>query len=88
MLMRILLLFSITWIMGLTRPLFAIASFEVTGRAIILAAGGLFLLVKSTHEIHDQMEEEDVQRQAPVVASFFAVLVQIVCSTSCSRWTR
>jgi predicted tellurium resistance membrane protein TerC len=62
--------------MGLTRPLFSIAGFEVTGRAIILVAGGLFLLVKSTHEIHDQMEE-DVQRQAPVVASFFAVLVQI-----------
>ncbi len=77
MLMRILLLLSITWIMGLTRPLFAIAGFEVTGRAIILVAGGLFLLVKSTHEIHDQMEGEDVQRQAPVVASFFAVLVQI-----------
>src|SRR6476659_8483007 len=77
MLMRILLLFSITWIMGLTRPLFAIAGFEVTGRAIILVAGGLFRLVKSTHEIHDQMEEEDVHRQAPVVASFFAVLVQI-----------
>ena len=77
MLMRILLLFSITWIMGLTRPLFAIAGFEVTGRAIILVAGGLFLLVKSTHEIHDQMEEEDVQRQARVVASFLAVLVQI-----------
>lgn len=78
MLMRILLLLSITWIMGLTRPLFAIAGFEVTGRAIILVAGGLFLLVKSTHEIHDQMEEEDVQWQAPVVASLFAVLVQII----------
>ena len=76
MLLRILLLLSITWIMGLTRPLFTIAAFEVTGRAIILIAGGLFLLVKSTHEIHDQMEQH-VQRQAPVVASFFAVLVQI-----------
>lgn len=76
MFMRILLLFSITWIMGLTRPLFTIAGFEVTGRAIILAAGGLFLLVKSTHEIHDQMEEH-VQWQAAVVASFFAVLAQI-----------
>ena len=76
MLLRILLLVSITWIMGLTRPLFTIAAFEVTGRAIILIAGGLFLLVKSTHHIHDQMEEH-VQRQAPVVASFFAVLVQI-----------
>jgi predicted tellurium resistance membrane protein TerC len=77
MLMRILLLLSITWIMGLTRPLFVIAGFEVTGRAIILAAGGLFLLVKSTHEIHDQMEQAGIKRQAPVVASFFAVLVQI-----------
>ena len=54
MIMRILLLLSITWIMGLTRPLFVIAGFDVTGRAIILVAGGLFLLVKSTHEIHDQ----------------------------------
>jgi predicted tellurium resistance membrane protein TerC len=63
--------------MGLTRPLFTIAAFEVSGRAIILVAGGLFLLVKSTHEIHDQMEE-DVHRQAPVVASLFAVLVQII----------
>src|SRR4026209_2203941 len=78
MLMRILLLLSITWIMGLTRPLFAIAGLKVTGRAIILVAGGLFLLVKSTHEIHDQMEEDDVPRQTPVVASFFAVLVQIL----------
>src|SRR5207342_371921 len=77
MLLRVLLLLSITWIMGLTRPLFSIAGFEVTGRAIILVAGGLFLLVKSTHEIHDQMEVEDVQRQAPIVVSFFAVLVQI-----------
>src|SRR4051812_18709655 len=57
MLLRVLLLLSITWIMSLTRPLFTIAGFEVTGRAIILIAGGLFLLVKSTHEIHDQMEE-------------------------------
>src|SRR5215813_4073316 len=53
MIMRILLLLSITWVTRLTRPLFAIAGLEVTGRAIILVAGGLFLLVKSTHEIHD-----------------------------------
>jgi predicted tellurium resistance membrane protein TerC len=76
MLLRVLLLLSITWVMSLTRPLFVICGFNVTGRAIILIAGGLFLLVKSTHEIHDQMEEH-VQQQAPVVASFFAVLVQI-----------
>ena len=88
MIMRILLLLSITWITGLTRPLFAIAGFEVTGRAIILVAGGLFLLVKSTHEIHDQIEGEDEHRQTPVGASFFAVLVQISLSTSCSPWIR
>src|SRR4029453_15118857 len=78
MLMGILLLLWITCIKGLTRSLFAIGGFEVTGRAIILVAGGLFLLVKSTHEIHDQMEEEDVQRQAPVVASLLPVLGQII----------
>jgi predicted tellurium resistance membrane protein TerC len=77
MLMRILLLLSITWIARLTRPLFVIGSFEVTGRAIILIAGGLFLLVKSTHEIHDHMEGEDEHRNVRAVPSLFAVLVQI-----------
>jgi predicted tellurium resistance membrane protein TerC len=77
MLMRILLLLSLTWIMGLTRPLFAVAGFEVTGRAMILVAGGLFLLVKSTHEIHDHMEGEDEHREARAAASLFGVLVQI-----------
>src|SRR5262245_2352063 len=56
MLMRILLLLSITSITRLTRPLCALGSFEITGRAIILVIGGLFLLVKSTHEIHDHIE--------------------------------
>jgi predicted tellurium resistance membrane protein TerC len=77
MLMRILLLLSITWVMGLTRPVFTIANFQVTGRAMILVAGGLFLLVKSTHEIHDQMEGEDEYRKARAVVSLFVVLVQI-----------
>ena len=77
MLMRILLLLCITWVMGLTRPLFAIGGFEFTGRAIILVAGGLFLLVKSTHEIHDDIEGEDEHRQARAMGSLFAVLVQI-----------
>jgi predicted tellurium resistance membrane protein TerC len=78
MIMRILLLFSITWVVRLTHPLFAIGSFEVTGRAIILVGGGLFLLVKSTHEIHDQIEGEDEHRNVRAVASMFAVLVQII----------
>ena len=77
MLMRILLLLSLTWIMGLTRPLFWIANVQITGRAIILVLGGLFLLVKSTHEIHDHMEGDDEHREGRAVASVFAVLVQI-----------
>ena len=77
MIMRILLLLSITWVTRLTRPLFAVAGLEITGRAIILVAGGLFLLVKSTHEIHDHIEGEDEHRKVRAVASFFAVLVQI-----------
>ena len=77
MIMRILLLLSITWVARLTHPLFVISSFEVTGRAIILVAGGLFLLVKSTHEIHDHIEGEDEHQNVRAVASLFAVLVQI-----------
>jgi predicted tellurium resistance membrane protein TerC len=77
MLMRILLLLCITWVMGLTRPLFTIAGFGVTGRAIILVLGGLFLLVKSTHEIHDHIEGEDEHRGARALAPLLAVLVQI-----------
>src|SRR3954449_5609873 len=65
MLMRILLLLCLSWIMGLTHPLFTVAHFAVTGRGMILTAGGLFLLVKSTHEIHDRIEGEDLHRQAP-----------------------
>src|ERR1700757_3707382 len=49
---RILLLLSLTWVMGLTAPLFSISQFEVTGREMILIAGGLFLIAKSTREIH------------------------------------
>ena len=77
MIMRILLLLSITWVARLTHPLFVIGTFDVTGRAIILVAGGLFLLVKSTHEIHDHIEGEDEHRNVRAVASLFAVLVQI-----------
>src|SRR6188768_1974244 len=77
MIMRILLLLSITWVTRLTRPLFDVAGLEITGRAIILVAGGLFLLVKSTHEIHDHIEGEDERRNVRAVASFLAVLVQI-----------
>lgn len=78
MFVRILLLLSLSWIMGLTRPLFSIAGFMVSGRALILIVGGLFLLAKSTREIHNKMEsveEHGVVRERP---SFLSVIVQIV----------
>lgn len=77
MLMRILLLLSLSWISGLTQPLFAVAGFEVTGRALILIGGGLFLLVKSTHEIHDQIEGDEEHGNVSPVPSLIAVLAQI-----------
>lgn len=79
MLTRILLLLSITWVMGLTKPLFTLLSQSVSGRDLILIVGGLFLLWKSTMEIHDNLEggEED-HRGAGVGASRFGkVLIQI-----------
>jgi predicted tellurium resistance membrane protein TerC len=78
MVMRILLLLSLSWIMGLTRPLFTVAGFAATGRAIILIAGGLFLLVKGTHEIHDRIEGENPHRQAPIAPTLLSVLIQII----------
>lgn len=78
MVMRILLLLSLSWIMGLTRPLFSVAGYGITGRAIILVAGGLFLLVKSTHEIHDRIEGEKESGKLPVAPSLGSVLVQII----------
>ena len=59
MLSRILLLFSLAWVMRLTRPLVSIFDQQVSGRDIILIVGGLFLLAKSTHEIHLKVEGED-----------------------------
>jgi predicted tellurium resistance membrane protein TerC len=78
MIMRVLLLLSLSWIMGLTEPLFAIGNFEVTGRAMILIGGGLFLLAKSTREIHHRIEGDDEHGTGAIRASFSAVLVQIV----------
>ena len=77
---RILLLFSITLIMKLTQPLFVIFSFEISGRDIILIAGGLFLLVKSTLEIHSNLEgeEEHAQQKSGQKATFMSVVTQIM----------
>ena len=78
MLTRILLLFSITLIMRLTEPLFALFEHNVSGRDLILIVGGLFLLTKSTREIHDKMEGEgDEMAGAAKAATFGGVLIQI-----------
>ncbi len=78
MIIRILLLLSITWVMGLTAPLFAVLGQEISGRDIILIVGGLFLLGKSTLEIHEKLEGVEGHGSAKVVASFAAVIVQIL----------
>jgi predicted tellurium resistance membrane protein TerC len=78
MLMRIALLLSITWVMRLTAPLFSVAGQEISGRDLILILGGLFLIAKSTHEIHDKLEGEEGHASAKVAASFGSVIVQIL----------
>jgi predicted tellurium resistance membrane protein TerC len=77
MLIRIALLLSITWVMRLTTPLFTIGQ-GISGRDLILIVGGLFLLAKSTHEIHDKLEGEEGRASARVAPSFGAVIVQIL----------
>ncbi|MGH2569853.1 MAG: TerC family protein [bacterium] len=78
MVTRILLLMSLTWMMRLTRPLFGVFGHEVTGRDLILLAGGLFLIFKATREIHEKLEGEEGHASARVPASFAAVIFQIL----------
>jgi predicted tellurium resistance membrane protein TerC len=77
MFMRIGLLFLLTWIVGLTEPLFSVFKTDVSGRDLILIAGGLFLIWKSTKEIHQLLEGERGEASVAVRASFAAVIVQI-----------
>jgi predicted tellurium resistance membrane protein TerC len=74
---RILLLFSLAWVIKLTTPLFTVSRLEISGRDLILILGGLFLLAKSTHEIHDRLEGEEGHSSAGVTSSFASVLIQI-----------
>jgi predicted tellurium resistance membrane protein TerC len=75
---RLGLLFAITWVMGLTRQLFAVAGHGVSGRDLILLAGGLFLVGKATVEIHDKLEVQHPAEAKPVSAgAFWSVVVQI-----------
>ncbi|MGH7319854.1 MAG: TerC family protein [Candidatus Rokuibacteriota bacterium] len=76
---RILLLLALSWIMGLTAPLFAVLGHPVSGRDLILLGGGLFLIFKATWEIYDKLEiEHDPGRQVARRAAFALVLAQIL----------
>jgi len=87
MVMRVLLLLSISWVMGLTSGLFGIPMFwtpdsadvhEVSGRDLILIVGGLFLLAKSTYEIHDKLEGEHEHGVGQGAAKFANIVIQIM----------
>ncbi|MCU1289766.1 MAG: rane protein TerC family [Acidobacteria bacterium] len=77
LLMRVILLFSLTWVIGLTAPLFTVFGQEISGRDLVLLIGGLFLIAKSTHEIHGSLEGEEGHKATKTYASFGSVLVQI-----------
>ena len=78
MFIRIALLFSITSVMRLTAPMLTVFAKEISGRDLILIGGGLFLIGKSTHEIHEKLEGEEGQGSARAAASFAGVIVQIL----------
>ena len=77
---RVLLLLSITWVMGLTQPFFTLANHPFSGRDIILLAGGLFLIGKATMEIHDKLEgeTEEEEAKARLTRSLWKTIVQIM----------
>lgn len=78
MLMQIALLLSLAWVIRLTAPLFVVLGQEISGRDLLLILGGLFLLAKSTYEIHEKLEGEAGGASARVVPSFAGVIVQIL----------
>jgi predicted tellurium resistance membrane protein TerC len=78
MFIRIALLWSITWVMRLTTPWFVAFGNEISGRDMILLVGGLFLIAKSTHEIHEKLEGEEGHGAAKVAASFVGIIIQIL----------
>ena len=75
---RILLLFSLSWIIGLTEPIFSVLNFDVSGRDLILLIGGLFLMGKATMEIHQKLEGVEGHSSAKVKATFTSVIFQVL----------
>lgn len=76
--MRVLLLMSLSWVIGLTEPLFAVGGQEVSGRDLVLLIGGLFLIAKSTHEIHGSLEGQEGEESRKVYSGFTSVIIQIM----------
>ncbi len=77
MIARVLLLFSLSWLIQLTAPIFTVLGNAISGRDLILIIGGLFLIGKSTHEIHEKLEGAHGERSAKIAPSFASVLFQI-----------
>ncbi|MDL1892525.1 TerC family protein [Sphingobacteriales bacterium CHB3] len=75
---RVLLLLSLTWVMSLTAPMFSVLGNEISGRDLILLLGGLFLIGKSTHEIHDKLEGSEGKATGKVKAKFSSIIIQIL----------
>ena len=78
MFMRVGLLFSLSWIISLTAPLFTVLGQEISGRDLVLIGGGLFLIGKATHEIHQKLEGEEGSGSVRVAPSFTSVIIQIL----------
>jgi predicted tellurium resistance membrane protein TerC len=76
--MRVILLLSLSWVIGLTAPLFTLFGTAISGKDLVLLIGGLFLIGKSTHEIHGSLEGEETHASEKSYASFTGVIVQIV----------
>ena len=75
---RIMLLLSLSWMMSLTEPLFTVFTQSISGRDIILILGGLFLIAKSTHEIHQKLESKEDSNAKHKTSKFLFILLQIL----------
>ncbi len=75
---RILLLLSLSWIIGLTTPIFSIFNFHISGRDLVLLIGGLFLMGKATMEIHEKLEGTEGHSSTKVKATFWSVILQVM----------
>jgi predicted tellurium resistance membrane protein TerC len=78
LIMRVLLLFSLSWVIGLTQPLVSFFDQQVSGRDLVLLVGGLFLIAKSTHEIHGSLEGSEGEASKKLYSSFTSVIIQIM----------